>query len=142
VTDAVATASVTTVPVTAAPVTSTTASSATSSSIANQYAHHGLIGALQALVKDLSNSQILTSATGTNLSSNTISTLNSAFQQLISALGGNTSATTPSSSSTATSSTTSGTAALQSFLTNLLDDLQNNGSSSVSALGGTVNTTA
>ncbi|MGA2777386.1 MAG: hypothetical protein ABSF94_07490 [Steroidobacteraceae bacterium] len=144
--------------------TSTSATAATpgptSSSAANLYGQQGLIGALQALVKDLTNSQIVTSTTGSNLSSNAISTLNTAFTQLISALGGNTAASSPSSTTAATASTpastttaastagtttaaSSGTAALQSFLTNLLSDLQNNGgSTSLTALGGTVNTTA
>ena len=77
------------------------------------------------------------SATGSSgLSSSTLSTLNAAFEKLIGDLGGNTGTTT--GTSTATQSTT----ALQSFLTGFLQDLQNNGANSVSALGSSVNTTA
>jgi hypothetical protein len=82
----------------------------------------------------LSNSQLISSTdSSATLSSNTLSTLNSAFQQLIGDLGGT------SSSGSSSSSTT----ALQSFLSTLLQNLQGGGgSASLSALGNSVNATA
>jgi hypothetical protein len=74
-----------------------------------------------------------------SLSANTLSNLNSAFEKLIGDLGGSTS-TSGGTSSTAGSSQS--TSALQSFLTGFLQDLQNNGTQSLSALGSSVNTTA
>jgi hypothetical protein len=77
--------------------------------------------------------------------------LNNSFTQLIADLNGApavTSATAASAGTSSAASTTAatnanaGTAALQSFLTNFLQGLQNSGSTSTSALGVTVNTTA
>jgi len=77
------------------------------------------------------------------LSANTLSTLNSAFTALINDLGGSTSGAAASGASgSGTSSTAAtGTSALQSFLSSFLQDLQNGGSST-SALGNTINATA
>jgi hypothetical protein len=133
-------------------------SSSAGSSQAGQYAQQGIISALQSLVKDLSNSQVVSGTSGSGLNSSTLSTLNTAFTQLISDLGGNTPASTTAGTATAatggaaatagsgtavsTSTGSTGTAALQSFLSQFLQDLQSNGGTSSGALGGTVNTTA
>lgn len=75
-----------------------------------------------------------------------LSNLNTAFQKLIGDLSGGTSSTSGStsgdSSSAAAAGSTQSTAALQSFLTNFVQDLQNNGADSLNSLGGIVNTTA
>jgi hypothetical protein len=90
-------------------------------------------------VKELSDSQVLGSGSSTaTLSSGTLSTLNSAFTKLIGDLGGGTS----SASSSSASSSSQSTAALQSFLTNFLGDLENNSAGSSSTLGTSVDTTA
>ncbi|HEY1314216.1 MAG TPA: hypothetical protein VGE92_10080, partial [Steroidobacteraceae bacterium] len=103
------------------------------------YADRGIIAALKSLVQDLGNSQLISSTdSSSSLSANTLSNLNSAFEKLIGDLGGSTS-TSGGTSSTAGSQST---AALQSFLTGFLQDLQNNGTQSLSALGSSVNTTA
>jgi hypothetical protein len=137
--------------VSAAPVSSTTGA-ATALSAAGQYDQGGIIAALQVLIKDLGNSQVLSSSTSTSgLSSNVLSNLNTAFQTLITALDGNspstgsggaTAGSNTSGTAGAAASSTPSTAALQSFLTNFLSDLQNNGTNSVSPLGTSVNTTA
>jgi hypothetical protein len=117
------------------------------------YGQGGIIAALQALVQDLAKSQeIGNTDSSSGLSANTLSNLNSAFQKLIGDLGGSTSTDSTSSSGTSSagSSTSSGsaavsnqsTAALQSFLTNFVQDLQNNAANSLSSLGSSVNTTA
>jgi hypothetical protein len=126
------------------------------------YGQGGIIAALKSLVADLANSQELSNTDASSgLSSNTLSNLNSAFQKLIADLGGNATGA-DSSSSTSSSTSSSGTAgstgssassasatgssqstaALQSFLTSFVQDLQNNGANSISALGSSVNTTA
>jgi hypothetical protein len=68
---------------------------------------------------------------------------------LLGDLGGNTASTAGGTTSSASSSASSGSAAagqsttaLQSFLTNFLQDLQNNGANSLSPLGSSINTTA
>ena len=130
-------------PAAAAPAAAT-ASGATG---AAQYGQQGIIGALQALITDLSNSQLLSGSTSSGLSSDTLSQLNTAFTKLISDLKGGTAAAAGSGSGTGTTGTTgttgdaSSTSALQSFLSSFLQDLQNQGSSTPT-LGGTVNTTA
>jgi len=100
---------------------------------------------------------VLTGASSSGLSSNTLSQLNSAFGKLIADLGGtqagssgtsaaaaaaaSSSSTASGSSAAGASAATSSTAALQSFLSNFLQDLQGQ-NSSTSTLGGTVNTAA
>jgi hypothetical protein len=102
------------------------------------------------LIQDISNSEIVgstSSASGTpsNLSASAISDLSSAFTKLIGDLGGSTSSTSAAASGSSTSgssSTQTGTAALQSFLTSFLQDLQNNGNTSTSNQGNLINTLA
>jgi hypothetical protein len=120
-------ATVATTPVTPA------AAGGSAAAVAAQYGQQGIISALQALLADLTNSQLLGTSPGTSsssLSASTLSTLNSAFTKLISDLQ-------PTSTSGQ-----SGTTALQSFLTNLLQDLQNSSTGTPATLGGTINTTA
>ncbi len=106
------------------------------------YGQSGIIAALQSLVKDLASSQEVTNTdSSSGLSPNTLSNLNTAFQKLISDLNGSASSTAGTSSGSTADSSES-TAALQSFLTNFVQDLQNNGSNSPSYLGSSVNTTA
>jgi hypothetical protein len=128
----------------------------TASSGAAGYGQQDIISALKSLIADLSNSQLAASVGGASstsgVSAGTISALNTAFTKLISDLGGTTGASTPSGTATAggTPATTSGTdaasgaqsntAALQSFLGTFLQDLS--GSSTPTALGNTINTTA
>ena len=128
------------------PAASTAAAAAASSGIGG-YGDQGIISALQALIQDLANSQEISnganiSGTSSNLSANTLSTLNSAFTTLISDLGGSTSgaAASGASGTGASSAAATGTSALQSFLTSFLQDLQNGGGST-SAVGNIINTT-
>jgi hypothetical protein len=119
------------------------------------YAQGGIISALQALVKDLGNSQVISNSGSSGLSSQVLSNLNSAFEKLLGDLGGDSSSAGSSASSTGSSTATAGstasgsatastqsTAALQSFLTNFVQDLQNNGADAVSPLGSSVDTNA
>jgi hypothetical protein len=81
----------------------------------------------------LGNSQLISSTdSAATLSSNTLSTLNSAFQKLIGDLGGSSSSASSSGSTTA----------LQSFLSSLLQNLQGSSSANLSAVGNSVNATA
>lgn len=116
------------------PPTGGTTSTGSAGTAVRAYGQNGIISAVQTLVKDLGNSQILSSGGSQGLSSNTLSNLNSAFEKLIGDLGGS----TPGAGSTGTGGST---AALQSFLTNFLQDLQNNGANSLS-VGSSINTTA
>jgi hypothetical protein len=115
------------------------------------YGQNGTISVLQALLKDLANSQeVSNTGSSSSLSSNTLSKLNSAFQRLIGDLNGSNASAANSAIGGANSGTSGGpaagsaqsTAALQSFLTNFVQDLQNNGANSPSPLGSSVNTTA
>ncbi len=135
----------------AAPVATSSASSTAA------YGRFGIVAELNALIKDLSNSQVV-SATSTaagapaNLSSSALANLNSAFTKLITDLGGTTStastaatgaaSSNASSSSAANSSPQSGTASLQAFLSSLLQDLQSGAGNSLSPLGNGVNVSA
>jgi hypothetical protein len=104
---------------------------ASSTTGAGSYGQQGIITALKTLIQDLGNSQVLsTTDSSSSLSANALSNLNTAFNKLLGDLGG-----TASGGST-------GTSALQSYLTNLLQDLQSNGTNSLSSLGSSVNTTA
>jgi hypothetical protein len=88
------------------------------------YRDQGVIGALQQLVQDLANSQVVAgssqSTSTSGVSQNVLSNLNSAFGRLISDLGGTSNA----------SGAQSDTRALQSFLNSFLQDLQNGNPSS------------
>ncbi len=111
---------------------------ATSSSSTAAYGRFGIVAELSALIKDLSNSQVVSatsSAAGApaNLSSSALANLNSAFSKLITDLGGTTSSA---------SSSQSDTASLQSFLSSLLQNLQSGASNSLSPLGNGVNVSA
>jgi hypothetical protein len=125
---------------------------------AGAYRPRGIVSALQTLIQDLSNSP---AAANTNANSSTaLSNLNSAFEKLIADLSGNPATATPTSTTPGSASSTGtgatdgsassapadgsspSTAALQSFLTNFVQDLQNNGAHSLSPLGSSVNTTA
>jgi hypothetical protein len=101
------------------------------------YRHHGIISALQALIQDLGSAQTTGGSGGSSpgSTSTALTRLNSAFVKLIGDLGGSTSSGPAAGSSQSTS-------ALQSFLTNFLQDLQNNASNSLNPLGSSVNTTA
>jgi hypothetical protein len=66
----------------------------------------------------------------------------SALQSLVQDLANTSSGTSGDSSSAAAAGSTQSTAALQSFLTNFVQDPQNNGADSLNSLGGVVNTTA
>jgi hypothetical protein len=138
------------------PTPATTPATVTGSSTAGaaQYGQQGLISALQALLADYVNSQALSTspdASGSSVSASTLSALNTAFNQLISdlqpATGTQSSSGTGSAQGADTAQGTSGsaptgTAALQAFLGSFLQDLQNGGSSTTSAVGGLVNTSA
>ncbi|MGO9945695.1 MAG: hypothetical protein ACLPWG_02460 [Steroidobacteraceae bacterium] len=111
---------------------------ATSSSSTAAYGRFGIVAELGALIKDLSNSQVVSatsSAAGApaNLSSSALANLNSAFSKLITDLGGTTSTA---------SSSQSDTASLQAFLSSLLQNLQSGASNSLSPLGNGVNVSA
>ena len=134
------TASTAAAPVAAStPATSSAAPvAATSSSSTAAYGRFGIAAELDALIKDLSNSQVVSAtstAAGTpaNLSSSALANLNSAFTKLISDLGGTTSTA---------SSPQSDTASLQAFLSSLLQNLQGGASNSLSSLGNGVNVSA
>src|SRR5271165_5627849 len=146
---------------TSTPGATTTAAATTASANTGvaAYGQRGIIASLLALVKDLGNSQVIgDTGSSTSLSSNVLSSLNSAFEKLIGDLNGgrtNVASTANAASSanaagSANGGTSSGsasgsaqsTAALQSFLTNFVQDLQNNGANSLSPLGSSVNTTA
>ena len=150
----------------AATPTATAPASATAtvaSSPIGQYGRHGIAAELAALIQSLSNSPVVSSpstASGTEsgLSSSTLSNLNSAFTKLIGDLGGTTAVSSTPAASTAAATGTSATstsatastpatgyAALQSFLTSLLQDLQGTAAGSTgspSPLGNSVNVTA
>ena len=131
---------------------------------AGAYRPHGIISALQTLIQDLSKGP---AAGNTNaISSTRFSTLNAAFEKLIADLSGTpapvagTTSDIGTSSTSGTSTTASGTspdgstpdasaagstpstAALQSFLINFAQDLQNYGTHSLRTLGTSINTTA
>jgi hypothetical protein len=143
---------------TSTPATSSTAPvAATGASPTAAYGRFGIEAELNSLIKDLSNSQIVSAtstAAGTpaNLSSSALANLNSAFSQLISDLGGTTStasapataaaSTNSSSSSAANGSPQSDTASLQAFLSSLLQNLQSGAGNSLSPLGNGVNVSA
>lgn len=114
--------------------TGTTSSTATGNAAVNSYRDHGIIGALQQLIKDLTNSQVVsgasTSIAAPGLSPNVVSNLNSAFQRLLADLGG----------TSATSGSQSDTTALKSFLQGFLQDLQSGNNSSGS--GNVINAAA
>jgi hypothetical protein len=111
-----------------------TSSTATGDVAVNSYRDHGVIGALQQLIKDLTNSQVVSGAsTGTaapGLSQNVVSNLNSAFQRLLADLG----------STSSTSGSQSDTTALKSFLQGFLQDLQ--GGNTSSGTGNVINAAA
>ena len=125
---------------------------------AGAYRPHGIISALQTLIQDLSNGP---AAGNTNaISSTRFATLNAAFEKLIADLSGTPAPVAGTTSDIGTSTTASGTspdgstqgasaagstpstAALQSFLINFAQDLQNYGTHSLRTLGTSVNTTA
>ena len=87
-----------------------------------------LASLLQAVIQNPSGSQTLGSNTR-------LSNLNSAFEKLVGDLRGGASSGSAAASGLSTS-------ALRSFLTNLLQDLRNNGATSPSTLGSSVNTSA
>jgi AT-rich interactive domain-containing protein 1 len=120
------------------------------------------VSELNALIQDLSQTAG-NPGSSSGLSSNRLTNLNSAFEKLIGDLDGGASSAGSSAASTdgsasstggsvssAGSSASSGsaaasgqsTSALQSFLTNFLQDLQANGAHSLSSVGSSVNTTA
>ena len=116
----------------AAPVAATGASSTAA------YGRFGIVAELNALIKDLSNSQVVSAtssaaSTPANLSSSALANLNSAFSKLITDLGGTTSSA---------SSSQSDTASLQAFLGSLLQKLQSGAGNSLSPLGNGVNVSA
>jgi hypothetical protein len=121
---------------------STTPATSTSSGI-GAYGQGGIIAELKALVQDLSNSQVVGSTGSSSTVPPVLAKLNSAFQKLISDLNGTSSAASSTSAggsaAGASDAASQSTAALQSFLTNFAQDLQNNGANS---LGSSVNTTA
>jgi hypothetical protein len=153
----------TTVTATSSPAAGSTTPVAVANPAVGAYGPRNIISELKALVQDLSNGQA-SSGTGSSggVSQNLLSNLNSAFEKLISDLRGTASAagttptaSTPAASTPATGSATSGTAAagasttapsptsaLQAFLTNFAQDLQNNGAHSLNPVGTSVNTTA
>jgi hypothetical protein len=124
---------------------------------AGAYGPRNIISELKVLVQDLSNGQA-SSSTGASdgVSQRRLSNLNAAFEKLISDLSGTASAavTTSTAGAAASTSTTdtaaaststtapSPTSALQAFLTNFAQDLQNNGEHSLNPVGSSVNTTA
>jgi hypothetical protein len=137
--------------VAAAPVAAATASAATA------YGQHGIAAELAALIKDLSNSQVV-SATSTaagapaNLGSSALSALNAAFSKLIADLGGPAPSAPPSATSAAAASTSSSpatsagtqssTASLQAFLSSFLKNLESSAHNSWSPRGNGVNLSA
>jgi hypothetical protein len=126
------------------------------------YGPRNIISELKALVQELSNGQASSSTGSSGGVSQRLSNLNSAFEKLISdlngtasaagtpstagaaAAGASTSGTSTAGTAAAGASTTapSSTSALQAFLTNFAQDLQNNGAHSLSPVGSSVNTTA
>jgi hypothetical protein len=121
----------------------TAAASAAGTTGVGAYGQRSIISALRALVQDLSNSQVLsTTGSSSSLSSNALSNLNSAFEKLIGDLGASTSTAGSSTVSGSAAASGQSTSALQSFLTNFMQDLQSNGTNSLSSLGSSVNTTA
>jgi hypothetical protein len=120
-----------------------------------------LVAELSSLIKELGNSQVVSatsSAAGTpsTLSSDTLANLNSAFDKLISDLGGTTSDTTSGTTSASATGAAAGTSsaagtattgiadtsALQSFLTSFLQDLQSSSSAAPSTRGNSVDVSA
>jgi hypothetical protein len=117
-----------------------TAAAATTGAAAYRYRHGGVVARIQTLVHDLAAGYEGTNTdTAPAPSSHALSNLNSAFQKLIADLSGSPSGTGGVTSGTAGNSST---AALQSFLTNFAQDLQNNGTHSLNSLGSSVNTSA
>jgi hypothetical protein len=100
------------------------------------YRHHGIIYALQGLIRDLGAAPAPDS-TGSPSSepSTALTKLNAAFVKLLGDLTGSPSGGTAAGSGQSTS-------ALQSFLTNFLQDLQSNAADSFNTMGSSVNTTA
>ena len=97
--------------------------SSNGSASSGHHHHGGLVAKLQALLQDVGGNS---SSSDTN-QGNT-SDLSSAFQNLVSALGG--------------SASGAGAPTLQSFLQNLIQDLQSHGGSSTAAMGGVVSASA
>jgi hypothetical protein len=127
-----------TAPVTTPATTPATASGTTTAATGTvaHYRHHGIIYALRALIRDLGAGQAPDSTgSSSGAPSTALTKLNSAFVKLLGDLGGSTSNGPAAGSSPSTS-------ALQSFLTNFLQDLQNNGANSLNTVGSSVNTTA
>jgi hypothetical protein len=118
--------------------TAATPAAASSASSTAAYGRFGIAAELNALIKDLSNSQVVSATstaagTSANLSSSALANLNSAFTKLITDLGGTTSTA---------SSPQSGTASLQTFLSSLLQNLQSGAGNSLTPLGNGVNVSA
>jgi hypothetical protein len=107
------------------------------------YGQHSVISELKSLINDLSNGQGTgtTGAAGTasNSLSSALSNLATAFSKLISDLGGSTAGT--ATAATNSPAAQSPTAALQSFLSGFLQDLQNGGNAA-NTRGNTVNLSA
>jgi hypothetical protein len=119
-------------PVTAPAPTPVTAAS----TVTAHYRHHGIIYALQGLIRDLGASQAPDSTgSPSGASSTALTKLNAAFVKLLGDLTGSASGGSAAGSGQSTS-------ALQSFLTNFLQDLQSNASVTFNTLGSSVNTTA
>jgi hypothetical protein len=163
-----ATTSGTVTATTSSPAAGSTTPVAVTNPAIGAYGPRNIISELKALVQELSSGQA-SSSTGSvgGVSQNLLSNLNSAFEKLISDLKGTASAagttstagttaagtaaaataaagTSTSGTAAASASTTapSPTAALQAFLTNFAQDLQNNGAHSLNPVGSSVNTTA
>jgi hypothetical protein len=113
-----------------------TAPATAASTVTAHYRHHGIIYALQGLIRDLGATQAPDSTVSTSGTPSTALTkLNAAFEKLLGDLTGSASGGSAAGSGQSTS-------ALQSFLTNFLQDLQGNAVDSFNTLGSSVNTTA
>jgi hypothetical protein len=106
------------------------------STVVAHYRHHGIIYALQGLIRDLGPTPAPDSTgSPSGAPSTELTKLNAAFVKLLGDLTGSASGGTAAGAGQSTS-------ALQSFLTNLLQDLQSNAAHSFNTLGSSVNTTA
>ena len=106
------------------------------STVSAHYRHHGIIYALQGLIRDLGAAQAPDSTgSPSGAPSTALTKLNAAFQKLLGDLTGSASGGSAAGSGQSTS-------ALQSFLTNFLQDLRSNAADSFNTLGSSVNTTA
>lgn len=106
------------------------------STVTAHYRHHGIVYALQGLIRDLGAAQAPDSTgSPSGTPSPALTKLNAAFVKLLGDLTGSASGGSGAGSGQSTS-------ALQSFLTNFLQDLQSNAASSFNTLGSSVNTTA